>query len=451
MKKILSIILIGIMLLGVGCGDNDGKEEKKADNKKSEKVTVDKKSESKGEDNQITVWCWDPSFNIYAMQEAEKIYNEKHADQPIKLNIVETPWPDVQTKITAIGTSGQLEQLPDIFLMQDNAFKKNYQFYPDIFAELTDVGIDFSQFVPSKVAYSMVDNKNYGVPFDNGTAVNALRTDYLEKAGLTEDDFKGITWKQYIELGEKVKNATDKPMMSVISGESDLVMMMLQSCGASLFDEEGNPDIVNNDVLKDIFAVCKEMVDKGILQEVNSWDEYIAGFTGGNVISALNGCWILGSVQTSQDQAGQWAVVDIPKLYAEDSMSTNYSNNGGSSWAVTTGGKNKELAIEFLNETFAGSVEFYNTILPSSGAIATYMSAVDTEAYKQPQAFFKNNQKIYQDIIGFSAKVPSNNTGVYYYEARDAVGAALVKTLKGEDVTEALRVAEEEVIFKMTE
>lgn len=28
----------------------------------------------------LTVWCWDPNFNLYAMQQAEKIYQEDHQD-----------------------------------------------------------------------------------------------------------------------------------------------------------------------------------------------------------------------------------------------------------------------------------------------------------------------------------------------------------------------------------
>ena len=49
-------------------------------------------------DNTLTVWAWDPNFNIYAMQEAEKIYQQDHPD--FKLDIVETPWDDLQTKLT---------------------------------------------------------------------------------------------------------------------------------------------------------------------------------------------------------------------------------------------------------------------------------------------------------------------------------------------------------------
>lgn len=455
MKKIISFMLSLIMVLSLAaCGEKPTTKEETS--KETQKETKkDNSSEAQKQEmpqagQELTVWCWDPAFNIYAMQEAEKVYNQKHADAPIKLNIVETRWSDLQTKFTAIGTSGQTEQLPDIFLMQDNAYQKNYQFYPNLFADLTNSGIDFSKFAPSKVAYSVVDGKNFGVPFDNGTVVNAVRRDYLEEAGFKPEDLKGITWKRFIEIGEQVKAKTGKPMLGVISGEPDLVMMGLQSCGGSLFKEDGSLNMEDNKVLKDLILVYKELIDKGIVQEVNNWDEFISGFTSGNVVGTIQGCWILASVQTTADQAGKWAVVDMPRLYEDDAKSTNFSNNGGSSWGIAGTSKNKELAAKFLGETFAGSVEFYNTILPSSGAIATYLPAANTDAYKQPQKFFAD-QKIYEDIVGFASKVPSSAPGVYYYEAKDALGTVIVGILGGEDIDKALKTASDEVKFKMGE
>ena len=52
------------------------------------------------EGNELTVWAWDPAFNIAALQEAEKIYQQDHPD--FKLNIVETPLYDLQTNLTTI-------------------------------------------------------------------------------------------------------------------------------------------------------------------------------------------------------------------------------------------------------------------------------------------------------------------------------------------------------------
>ncbi len=449
------MLTLVLVLSFASCSPGSNTPEKEAE--KTTKAAEEKKAEdstdapaeevAKEGERVVTVWCWDPAFNIFAMQEAEKDYNAKHPENPIKLNIVDTPWPDVQAKITAVGTTGQLDQLPDIFLMQDNAFKKNFQFYPDIFADLSESGIDFSQFAASKADYSVIDGKHYGVPFDNGVAINAIRTDLLEEAGYTLADLTDITWDRFGEIGEDILAKTGKPMFTYTTNDPGMVMMTLQSCDSGLFNDDGTPNIVGNQILKDALLKQKELTEKGVIAAVNNWDEYIAGFTNGDVLGTIQGCWILGSVQTSEDQAGKWGVTNMPKLYADDASSTNYSNNGGSSWAVVNN-DNKENAMDFLKETFAGSVDFYDVILPSSGAITTYLPAKSAPSYDEPQAFFAD-QKIYADILTYAEGVPNAHNGVYYYEAVDAIAQAFEAVLNGEDIDTALQTAEDEVLFKM--
>lgn len=394
--------------------------------------------------NKLTVWCWDPAFNIYAMNEAAKVYKETHPD--FELEVIETPWNDLQAKLTTLAMSGDLSGMPDIFLCQDNAFQKNVINYPDLFADLTTGGVDFSKFPEAKVAYSVVDGKNYGVPFDNGTTIQAMRTDILEQAGYTIADLTDITWDRFIEIGKDVKAKTGLPMISGTSGEPDLVMIMLQSCGSSLFNEDGSLNIKDNAALKKVMEYFAAMVKEGVYVEANGWDGYIGTFTTGNCVGTINGCWILGSIQTVADQSGKWALTNIPKVDIEGG--TNYSNNGGSSWAVSASSKNYELANDFLAATFGGSVKFYETILPSSGALATYLPAGDSDVYNEPSEFF-GGQKIFADITAYAANVPSNATGVYYYEARDAVATAITQVLGGADIDAALAEADATVAFQM--
>ena len=59
-------------------------------------------------------------------------------------------------------------------------------------------------------------------------------------------------------------------------------------------------------------------------------------------------------------------------------------------------------------------------------------------------------QKIFADIVDFASKTPSNITGPYYYDARDALGDALSNiTQSGMGVDEALDSAQETVEFTM--
>ena len=137
----------------------------------------------------------------------------------------------------------------------------------------------------------------------------------------------------------------------------------------------------------------------------------------------------------------------MPKMDGVDNA-TNYSSNGGSSWAVTSNSENPELAIDFLNKTFAGSVEFYENILPSTGALTTYLPAGDSAVYAEPQEFF-NGDAIYEKITKYAGEVPSNITGMYYFDARDAVATALSNVVNGADIPSELKTAQDTVEFSM--
>jgi len=397
------------------------------------------------EGNTLRVWCWDPAFNLYAMEEAAKVY--KQINPEFELIIEEVPWDDLQMRLITIANSNALDDLPDIFLCQNNAFQKNMQNFPELFYDLTGSSIAFGEFPAGVLDFTIMDGKNYGVPFDNGTAINVIRTDVIAEAGYTIEDFTDITWTQFIARAKHVLTHTGKPMLSGVAGENDFIMVTLQSAGSSLFDDEGNPYIADNAELKAAIKVYGDLVRAGVFVEYNGWNEFVGSFNSGSVAGVLSGCWILGSVQVAEDQFGLWDITNLPRINGVEGA-TNYSAWGGSSWGVASSSKNPELAIDFLSKTFAGSVEFYATILGSAGAIANWMPAADGPMYQQPQAFF-NDEPIYARIIEYGANVPSSNTGVYYYEARDAVGAAIQQILGGADMDAALREAEDAVNFAM--
>ena len=52
--------------------------------------------------------------------------------------------------------------------------------------------------------------------------------------------------------------------------------------------------------------------------------------------------WIAGTIQTAEDQAGKWEITNLPKLDGIDGA-TNFSANGGSSWAISKTGDFRTL------------------------------------------------------------------------------------------------------------
>lgn len=436
-KKVLGMFLVATMAASVlaGCG---GKAEDKSEAKKDDTAAAQEET--------LTVWCWDPNFNVYAMEQAEEMYQKDHPD--FKLDIQEKVYSDIETALITAAEADDYSTLPDIFLMQDYSFHKNVANYPGIFTELTDSGVDFSQFSAGKLADSTVDGKNYGLPFDNGATIMAIRKDMVEAAGLTVDDFKDTTWSDFIEKAKKVVEKNNVPMLTS-SGGSEIVIEMLQSAGASPM-VDGKVDLVGNEALKKSIETYKQLIDEKVMVDYTDWDQYIASMNKGTAAGVIQGCWIMSSIQAAEEQSGNWAIVDMPKLDGIEGA-TNYANCGGASWAVSSNCKNTDLAFDFLKSTFGESVELYDDLLPNAGAIASYLPAAESEVYNEASDFY-GGQTVYKDIVDFAGKVPGIDYGAYYSDIRSALTDAITNVVQnGADIDSEIKNAQDTVEFNINE
>ena len=66
---------------------------------------------------EVTIWAWDPNFNIAIMQEAGKRYTAKHPGTTFK--IVDMAKADLEQKLQTTLASGATKSLPDIVLVED--------------------------------------------------------------------------------------------------------------------------------------------------------------------------------------------------------------------------------------------------------------------------------------------------------------------------------------------
>ena len=435
-KKLLSVLLASAMVLSLAaCGGG------------SDDSSSDGEGASSGDSNKLTVWAWDQTFNIKAMQMAGDMYAEDH--EGFELEVIETSSDDCQTKLTTCANAGDYSTMPDIVLMQDNSYQKFLKSYPDAFVDLTDCGINWDDFAALKQSYSMLDDKHYGVPYDNGVCAAFYRTDILEQAGYTIEDLTDITWSRFIEIGQDVHEKTGKYLLTSESTGGDTIMLMIQSCGANFVNEDGEAYIVGNDVAEKCIDLYTEMIEKDVVKLVNNWDEYIATVTNGEAAGIVNGNWMNATLTGIDDQAGLWQITTLPAVDGVDTA-THYANNGGSSWYITSNCKNVELAEDFLASTFGSSTDFYDAILPVSGAISCYLPAGESEVYNEPNEFF-NGQSIFSTIVEYSSHIPEFTKTPYHYEARECVNTAVVNIVNGTSVEDALQEAQDTLAFKMTE
>ncbi len=393
------------------------------------------------EKQKITVWAWDPNFNIAIMNEAASRYQAKHDN--VEFEIVEMAKADVEQKLHVTLSSKLTEGLPDIVLIEDYNAQKYLQSYPGSFADLTGK-LNYSDFAPYKVELMTVDSKIYGIPFDSGVTGFFYRSDILGEAGYKAEDLNNITWDRLLEIGKDVKAKTGKALVSFDKTDGGLMRVMLNSSGKWYFDAEGNVTIANNEALKEAMESYKKILDADIIIPTAGWNEWVSAFNNGDAAAVISGCWIAGSVKAAADQSGKWACAPVPRLnYSE---SKNASNLGGSSWYILEAAKSKDVAIEFMNEIFGSDVDFYQTILTNNGAVASYIPALSGAAYSAPDAFF-GGQAVFADMGKWMNEIPSINYGLYTYEADSAIMSNLEAYLSGsKSVDDALKDAEAQLL-----
>lgn len=388
---------------------------------------------------ELTVWAWDPNFNIKALEMAEEEYNAEHPG--FKLNIIENAQDDIIQKLNTTLSSGSTKGLPNIVLIEDYRAKSFLEAYPGSFYELTGK-FDASDFIPYKIAATSIENRNYAIPFDTGSTGLYVRTDLLEQAGYTVEDLQSIDWNQYIEIGKDVKEATGKKMLTNDHNDLGILRIMMQSSGSWYTAEDGvTTNIADNESLKAAFKVYKDLVDADLMNVHSDWSQQIQALNSGKVASLPIGNWITPSIKAEESQSGDWAVAPIPSLPGIEEA-VHASNLGGASWYVLNI-EGKEEAVDFLTNTFSSNVDFYQDLVSEVGAIGTYIPGTEGEAYKTEDDYF-GGQAIYEDFTNWSKEIPEVNYGMNTYAIEDIIIVAMQKYLNGGDLDTILENAQKQ-------
>lgn len=447
MKKLLSLLLVFTLLVSIaGCGKKDDATtetttatETKTDAATTDTTATDTTTDTAEKSGKITIWAWDPNFNIAIMEEAKARYQAVNPN--VEFEIVDMAKADVEQKLLINLSSGSTDSLPDIVLIEDYNAQKYLSAYPDSFADLTDK-VNYSDFAPYKVQLMTVDGKIYGVPFDSGVAGMYYRSDILEQAGFSATDLQDITWDRFIEIGEVVKQKTGVSMSAFDPTDGGLIRVMLQSAGSWYFDAEGKPFLAGNPVMEAAVKTYAKLINSDATMKTSGWAEWVGAINTGAAATISTGVWITGSVKAAADQSGKWALAPIPRLDVPGAV--NASNLGGSSWYVLDSSKVKDTAIDFLNQIYAKDNDFYQKILVDRGAVGSFIPSQSGEAYVKSDDFF-GGQKVFEEFSKYMQAIPKVDFGSYTYEADSAIAAILPAVYDGQDVSEALKDAQAQI------
>ena len=114
-KKLVGVLLVAAMAVSTvaGCGGSSNDAAADSSNGAAEKTDAtetgaDASTAEEG-DETLTVWCWDPTFNVYAMQQAEAMYQKDHPN--FKLDIQEKVYTDIEQSLITAAESGNFDTL----------------------------------------------------------------------------------------------------------------------------------------------------------------------------------------------------------------------------------------------------------------------------------------------------------------------------------------------------
>ena len=428
MKKLCAVLLTSVLVLSACSSKSD--ESNTSSVETAGKSTVEKSKE-------ITVWAWDPAFNIAALEAAKEVYSATNPD--VKVNIIEYAQADIIQKLNTGLNSGTTSGLPNIVLIEDYRAQSFLSAYPDAFHELSG-SIKPEDFADYKLGPTSLNGKQYGVPFDSGATGLYYRTDYLEQAGYKAKDMENLNWDQYIEIGKAVKEKTGKKIITLDPNDLGIIRSMIQSAGSWYLAEDGKtPDIVTNAALKESFMIYKKMMEADIVNIHSDWSQFIAAINKGTIATVPTGNWITPSIKQEASQSGKWAVASFPKLPG-NAKSVNASSLGGSSWYVMNV-PGAETATDFLASTFGSNVEMYQKLLKDIGVVSTFKGASTGDAYSQEDPFF-SGQKIYADFASWTEKIPNVNYGMHTYAIEDILAVEMQNYLNGKEIDSVLKDAQ---------
>ncbi len=429
-KRIFALLLAGIVAVSmVACG------KKSAGDKSADKST----QETKASNNTLTIYVWDEDYNVPALKAAEKDFQQVNPDFKLDINIRNKSY-EIERDIADAYKRKDFKNLPDLVLFQDHSIGKYIRRYSGSFMSVDDSVMDWEGIGKEKVSYSTINGVHYGFPVDSGTAAFAYRVDLLKECGYTIKDVTDITWDEFDEIGKKVYAKTGKYLICAVAPDNDLVYMMMQEEGLSLFNK-GKPTIAENDRLKKVIETIVKLKKDNVLYMADSWDDYRENAIGQDKLAGVfDGNWILSSIQQVEANKGKWQITYAPTFSGDP----GYASNGGSSICVTSNCRNSKLAKEFLSYTFGGNSAddghsiTYDEALEKGGVIGTCLAAAQSDVYSKGLPYFQN-QPVYATIVEYAQHVPIVEQSDYHYECRTYMSQAILKVIDGEmTVDEAL-------------
>lgn len=328
-------------------------------------------------------------------------------NQKLTVDAYQAKNPDIQIKLTEVGTSTETAQslttalaggkVPDLVLIQGDNLPQFVE-QPQNFVDLRTLGADDikDDYLPWVWEQSVAkDGEVLGVPTDVGGMAVAYRTDLFAAAGLPTDPAEVSalwpTWDAFIETGKRYKQATGKAFTD--NAATSVFYQAVNQVSEKYYSDDRKLIYSTNPQVKAAFDLGVKAATAGITAGQSSFESaWSAGMAQGQYAAVSAPSWMLNTIRsTAPDTKGKWNIATIPG---------GAGNWGGSYLAIPKRAKNPQAAWNYIKEMQSpqGQLEHFTRVgaLPSTPSV--YEDAKLAEA-KDP--FFSDapTGKIYTDSL----------------------------------------------------
>lgn len=314
----------------------------------------------------VNVWAWEPTLKTVAAD-----FQKKYPK--VKINLVSERSGDKHyTALSNAISAGK--GVPDVAQVEYFALSQ-YSLTKGL-SDLAPYGADklAAKYTPGPWNAVSEGDKVYGLPMDSGPMAMFYNKKVFDKYKIAVP----TTWDEYVDAARKLHKADPKVYIANDAGDAGFTTSMLWQAGSRPYKVDGTKVTVNFEDAgaKKYTDTWQKLIDEKLVSPINGWtDDWYKGLGDGTIATLTTGAWMPANFVSGVPSAsGDWRAAPMPQWTKGDKAS---AENGGSSLALPTLGKNKELAYAFVE--YANSGDGVQTRIKQGAFPATKAELQSTE------------------------------------------------------------------------
>ena len=366
---------------------------------------------SAADKKEVVIWDY---FETDAQKEMMQslIHGFNASQDEYEASHVYVPFADYEKQLTLGIASGEL---PDLVILDGCSMASFIQL--GLFGDISDVDINWDEYMEGPMESTMLDGKHYGIPFATNCTALFYNKDMFDAAGIDYPD-ENTTWDEFHEMAKALTKDGVSGFGNAATNTDEGTFQCLQwiyTAGGSYTDIEDGVDA---------YKLMQEMIEDGSwTKECVNWTQSDVNnnFMAGNLAMQQNGPWQIPGIEANAPDLN-YGVTVLPKKDADSEQATSIL--GGENMGVVnkddTSGAQAFLKYYDQTDVMVDAMKQYGSYPPKTEAASdtywtddpiqkAFLTQIDTSIPRGPSAAWPSYssaiQTGFQEVMT-SAKTP---------------------------------------------